>query len=1047
MALTSVARDAFDAFHIGDGAACGRLLDQISSVKGAADVKVTHNKLLNDYYKSGCADPQQLLSQLAQAHDRARERDKKDKGRKKREEEDDDTYREDEDIGVLRYNQALLCMQLRQHAQATLILEELFENIEPIDDFLAIKICFLLLELCLLQRDPEQALAVLAYLEKPTAFLTVLRSERPVAKVVEPVVGDGTGAGNGEGSPEASTAAAGVEATKAGAEAGSGSRSPRAATESKEASAAGGDAPEGPLPSLTVGAFLPKHGRAPDTISRAEYRFLCQMYRARVSVALKNTKSAKKEADRAADLLEGELKEAPLLTPHPHTTGAPSKESSGSYVGNRASKVLRDSLHSQHSAMVNMLKAYLEYTRQNARKAIKLLTLCQFNFAESRADRRSREGSSKQKRKGAEEEDDAASEFHPAQDDACAPFFLNNLACIHFMMLKPSLAALYFQQALKKMVPSSAPMGDAGLALPGVLATRHWLDRRAEVVYNAGLQMLLVGQPGEALKCLRECTATLRAWPRFWMRMAECHIELHRQCLAGVEPREADRAFHSACPSSRSRPFGRSLSSSARHLVWSIQGGSAHRRWLLTTSRTLSSVGHGATTAADEEDVGSVASKDCKDSKATKAGSEGKAAKDPAGGASAAAGADGERRAADASEEALSQATMCLRNVLLLVGPRLPERESGTQHGGAEGSAEAGAAASGSAPGAAAASQDKASAMPAAAVGSAVARTAKGTSGAPVGGNKVPGPAASGGPRSQARDLLEGEASLLEDTALVKLAYVCLCQGDFSGAVRYTRRLLEKNGLVLQAASGGKSADESEEVRSWVFHTENLPAAGATAVQAAASSVAKYASSTGCITLAVNYAAEALLAQDRVAEARSLMGSFVHGNATASGCRLLSASNLEQHIVSEAASRPTDRGAAEASEEVLSICGGRHPSSSFGGFSAPWYIAQNLGSSGSQPSKDRSGGDAKGEAEREKAALVVYPPSEFGRLGETQCMLYTNLAAVHVQDGNLDLAEECCEKALKVEPAALAPLRTLVYILLRRGDGIQAMRRLQRRRL
>lgn len=35
---------------------------------------------------------------------------------------------------------------------------------------------------------------------------------------------------------------------------------------------------------------------------------------------------------------------------------------------------------------------------------------------------------------------------------------------------------------------------------------------------------------------------------------------------------------------------------------------------------------------------------------------------------------------------------------------------------------------------------------------------------------------------------------------------------------------------------------------------------------------------------------------------------------------------------------------------------------------------------------------------RREAALVVYPPSEFSRLGETQCMLYTNLAAVHVQE-------------------------------------------------
>lgn len=1023
MAFTSVARDAFDAFHTGDSAACGKLLEQISGFKGAADIKVTHNKHLNDYYKSGCADPQQLLTQLTQAHDRARERDKKDKGRKKRDEEDEETYREDEDLDVLRYNQALVCMQLRQHAQASLILEELFENIEPIDDFLAIKICFLLLELCLLQRDPEQALAVLAYLEKPTAFLTVLRSERPAAKIVEPPPADG--AGDGPGAVDGAATTAAPEAAKAGAEAGSG------APDGEKAPAAPAE-PEGPLPSLTVGAFLPKHGRAPDTISRAEYRFFCQMYRARVSMALKNTKSAKKEADKAADLLEGELKLAPLLTPHQHTTGVPNKDGSGGYVGNRASKILRESLHSQHYAMVTMLKAYLEYTRQNARKAIKLLTLCQFNFAESRStDRRPRDGSSKQRRKGAEEEEDAPTDFHPAQDDACAPFFLNNLACIHFMMLKPSLAALYFQQALKKMVPSSAPMGDAGLGLPGVLATRHWLDRRAEIVYNAGLQMLLLDRPAEALKCFRECTTTLRAWPRFWMRVAECHIELHRH-TAGAEPREGERSVCTGYGSSRSRMSGRTASSSARQLVWSIKGDSAHRRWLLTTSRSLPFVGQRGG-GGEEEDVAGPPGKE------GRAGARGKDA-------GVAAGADGERKAPDVGEEALAQAMMCLRNVLLLVGPRLPERESGASQGGADNAAEAGAAATGGAQGAVGAGQDKASAV-ASAAGGGVARAAKAAGGAPAGGAKAPGPAASGGPRSQARDLLEGEASLLEDIALVKLAYVCLCQRDCAGAVRYTRRLLEKNGLVAAPAAGTKSTDESEEARSWTFHVENLPPPAVGAAASTAGGAPKYASSMGCVTLAVNYAAEALLAQDRVAEARSLLGSFVSGNAPTSGCELLSASNLEQHIVSDADSRPSDGGDADASEEVLSICGGRHPMASFGGLSAPWYIAQNLGSSGSQPSKDRSGGDAKGEAEREKAALVVYPPSEFSRLGETQCMLYTNLAAVHVQDGNLDLAEECCEKALKVEPSALAPLRTLVYVLLRRGDNAQAMQRLQRRRL
>ncbi|CAE8650170.1 unnamed protein product, partial [Polarella glacialis] len=167
MSTINNARDAFDAYHSGDHARCGKLLEQVGSFKNTFDVKVTHNTLINEYFKSGCSDPHQLFTQLSQAYDRARERDKKDKGRRKKDEDDEESYREDEDLSILRYNQALLCVQLRQYAQATLILEELFDNIEPIDDFLAIKICFLLLELCLTQREPEQAVQVLTYLEKP----------------------------------------------------------------------------------------------------------------------------------------------------------------------------------------------------------------------------------------------------------------------------------------------------------------------------------------------------------------------------------------------------------------------------------------------------------------------------------------------------------------------------------------------------------------------------------------------------------------------------------------------------------------------------------------------------------------------------------------------------------------------------------------------------------------------------------------------------------------------------------------------------------------
>merc|ERR1712046_280190 len=128
------------------------------------------------------------------------------------------------------------------------------------------------------------------------------------------------------------------------------------------------------------------------------------------------------------------------------------------------------------------------------------------------------------------------------------------------------------------------------------------------------------------------------------------------------------------------------------------------------------------------------------------------------------------------------------------------------------------------------------------------------------------------------------------------------------------------------------------------------------------------------------------------------------------------------------------------------------PNTSMGGFASPGHLGAS-GATSSQASKEK---DAKlGDGEKEKtsgkdggsAAPVTYLATEFPRLGETQCILYTNLAALQIQDGNLTEAEKCCERALQAQPRALAPLRTLVYLHLRTGQDEQALQRLKQSRL
>eukprot|EP00442_Polarella_glacialis_P000769 CAMPEP_0115050414 /NCGR_PEP_ID=MMETSP0227-20121206/1768_1 /TAXON_ID=89957 /ORGANISM="Polarella glacialis, Strain CCMP 1383" /LENGTH=1017 /DNA_ID=CAMNT_0002434261 /DNA_START=44 /DNA_END=3097 /DNA_ORIENTATION=+ len=1012
MSTINNARDAFDAYHSGDHARCGKLLEQVGSFKNTFDVKVTHNTLINEYFKSGCSDPHQLFTQLSQAYDRARERDKKDKGRRKKDEDDEESYREDEDLSILRYNQALLCVQLRQYAQATLILEELFDNIEPIDDFLAIKICFLLLELCLTQREPEQAVQVLTYLEKPNAFLTVLRSERPAAKVIDTTPMDDGGDDLGEKGEDGGEPGAEEEVVALALP------QPPAPKER--------EAPEGPLPSLTVGAFLPRHGRAPDTISRAEYRFFVLMYRARLAILLKNMKAAKKDSKSAMELLEQELSRAPLLTAHAHTTGkvdAPEEQAA-------LEAALKDALSCQQHAMVNVLKAYLEYSRQNVRKAVKLLSLCRFNFAA--AGRPLGSPGAEPRAPGADEdgEDEVPTDFHPAQDEACSPIFFNNMGCIHFMMHKPNLAAYYFQKALLAKGPQKAPAGllsgKAGLTLPGVAASRNWLDRRAETAYNAGLQMLMSERPGRAFKCFEQCTPVFRTWPRLWVRLAECCIEMHRQSLTTTpggagEARGSDGSGNALNRLRSGNAAGIDCSGAgsvgcmgtSRQLAWGVQGSGTNRRWLLTTAR---SPPIGRPAMGEEMDA------------PAKAGEQ---RTGPAGAPAAPAAAptkasDGERPPMT-GDDALVHAAMYLRNALVLTSPMLPSAGAAGPSA-AEGHSEAGKEAAGG------------SAGPQA---SAALRAAKS---APSSGSKAPGASAPGSSRHQAKDLVECEASLLEDVALVKLAYVCLCQHDHAAALRYSRRLLEKNYLVPQA-TGSEEGEDSRKV--WKMQASNLP--HSTESKAVA---AKWPSSMGAISLSVHYAAEALLLAGKMAEVKALLGNFVSGNCLSKGLDLQggyladfersSPSALAGAVASHFKTGEDDQ---PAGEQARAACGGLSPSSSVGGFTPPSYL---LNCSGQQAGKEKDKGDADKEKQGNKdgghASLVMYEPSVFPRLGDMQCMLYTNLAAVHCQDGNIAEAEKACEKALQVQPMALAPLRTLVYLLLRKGQNDEALRRLKESR-
>ncbi|XP_029211498.2 CCR4-NOT transcription complex subunit 10-like isoform X1 [Acropora millepora] len=142
------------------------------------------------------------------------------------------------------------------------------------------------------------------------------------------------------------------------------------------------------------------------------------------------------------------------------------------------------------------LKSNFEYQRQNFRKSIKLL-----NSAPKPS-------------------------YIKDRGQSLSTMYYNNLGCIHFQLHKYNLAAFYFRRALQENdkalallppVDKNAPVSSRSLVTLGV-------NRRHEILYNLGIQLLFCGRPGVAFDCLVEAVQVYHTNPRLWLRLAECCI-------------------------------------------------------------------------------------------------------------------------------------------------------------------------------------------------------------------------------------------------------------------------------------------------------------------------------------------------------------------------------------------------------------------------------------------------------------------------------------------------------------------------------------------
>ncbi|XP_017286664.1 CCR4-NOT transcription complex subunit 10 isoform X2 [Kryptolebias marmoratus] len=157
-----------------------------------------------------------------------------------------------------------------------------------------------------------------------------------------------------------------------------------------------------------------------------------------------------------------------------------------------------------NSAPSLFLKSNFEYLRGNYRKAVKLLNSS--NIAEHPG---------------------------PMKTGECVRcMFWNNLGCIHFAMGKHNLGVFYFKKALQENDHTCAQLGDGSSEqskkFTGIPMCALLSNKRYELLYNCGIQLLHIGRPLAAFECLMEAVQVYHSNPRLWLRLAECCISANK---------------------------------------------------------------------------------------------------------------------------------------------------------------------------------------------------------------------------------------------------------------------------------------------------------------------------------------------------------------------------------------------------------------------------------------------------------------------------------------------------------------------------------------
>lgn len=148
-----LASSAAADFNAGRYSSCIETLTKLQSLR-PNDAKVAHNKAVAMYYASGKKKCDDLGKNLNDVATRLRVKLS-----------NPETF-DDVDHSVVFFNQAVLYYQSQQYRKAALILDKLFQFMEPLDESIARRICFLYIEVCLCLQQPEKGLSLVCYAEE-----------------------------------------------------------------------------------------------------------------------------------------------------------------------------------------------------------------------------------------------------------------------------------------------------------------------------------------------------------------------------------------------------------------------------------------------------------------------------------------------------------------------------------------------------------------------------------------------------------------------------------------------------------------------------------------------------------------------------------------------------------------------------------------------------------------------------------------------------------------------------------------------------------------